>query len=144
MTPRRILIAVDDSPIAAHAADVGFDLARSVGGEVALIFVIDPSQNYEPESGVPAAELIAFAEKDGRRLLHAIGARAGMHSPPLEFVPVGSPGAEIAKSAREWPADIVVVGSHGRGGVSRLLVGSVAEAVMRRAPCPVLVVRSPS
>jgi nucleotide-binding universal stress UspA family protein len=44
-------------------------------------------------------------------------------------------------AAKEWPADVIVIGSHGRAGVTRVLLGSVAEAVMRHAPCPVLVVR---
>lgn len=45
-------------------------------------------------------------------------------------------------AAKEWPADLIVIGSHGRGGVKRALLGSVAEGVMRHAPCPVLVVRA--
>jgi universal stress protein A len=54
---------------------------------------------------------------------------------------VGKPAAEIVNAAKEWPADVIVIGSHGRAGVTRVLLGSVAEAVMRHAPCPVLVVR---
>lgn len=142
MTFKRVLISVDDSPIAAHAADVGFELARAVQGEVALITVVDPLRNAEPESGVPAADLIALAQKDCRRLLADLGARSTIQPPPLAFVPVGKPGAEIVKAAEEWPADVIVIGSHGRGAVSRLVVGSVAETVMRHAPCPVLIVRS--
>jgi nucleotide-binding universal stress UspA family protein len=144
MTFQRILIAVDNSPLAAHAANVGFDLARALHGEVALITVVDPLENAAPESGVPAVDLIAFAEKDGRRLLADVGARSAIQPPPLSFVPVGKPGVEILKTAGEWPADLIVVGSHGRSGVGRVVVGSVAETVMRHATCPVLVVRSPS
>ncbi|MGE5112215.1 MAG: universal stress protein [Acidobacteriaceae bacterium] len=47
----------------------------------------------------------------------------------------------MVKAANEWPADLIVIGSHGRGGVERLLLGSVAESVTRHAACPVLVVR---
>jgi nucleotide-binding universal stress UspA family protein len=142
MSFRRILIAVDGSPIAAHAADVGIELARSLGGEVALIHVVDPAQNWAPESGVPAAELIKLAEQDGKRLLADIHPRATLQAPPLEFVQVGKPATEIVKAAKDWPADIIVIASHGRGGISRLLLGSVAEGVMRHASCPVLVVRT--
>ena len=142
MNFRRILIAVDGSPIAAHAADVGIELARSLGGEVALIHVVDPAQNWAPESGVPAAELIKLAEQDGKRLLADIHPRATLQAPPLEFVQVGKPTSEIMKAAKDWPADIIVIGSHGRGGISRVLLGSVAEGVMRHASCPVLVVRA--
>jgi nucleotide-binding universal stress UspA family protein len=142
MNFRRILIAVDGSPIAAHAADVGIDLARSLGGEVALIHVVDPAQNWVPESGVPAAELVKLAEQDGKRLLAELRPRATLQAPPLEFVQVGKPASEIVKAAKDWLADIIVIASHGRGGISRLLLGSVAEGVMRHASCPVLVVRA--
>jgi nucleotide-binding universal stress UspA family protein len=143
MTFRKILVAVDESAFAARAADVGFELARSLGGEVALIHVIDPSVDaYAPEGGIPASELIALAQQDGKRLLAAFGQRASLQPPPFEFIRVGKPATEIIKAAKEWPADLIVIGSHGRWGVERLLLGSVAEAVMRHAACPVLVVRA--
>jgi nucleotide-binding universal stress UspA family protein len=107
---------------------------------VALICVIDPSLAAAPESGYPASELIALARKDARRLLAELGQRASVKSAPVEFIPVGKPPAEIVKEAKEWPADLIVIGSHGRRGIQRFLLGSVAEAVVRHAPCPVLVV----
>jgi nucleotide-binding universal stress UspA family protein len=142
MSFQRIIIAVDGSAFAAHAADVGFELARSLGAETALVYVVDPSVVVAPEGGYPAGELIALAEQDGQRLLAGFSQRASVQPPPLEFIQVGKPATEIVKAAQEWPADLIVIGSHGRGGVQRLLLGSVAEGVMRHAKCPVLVVRS--
>jgi nucleotide-binding universal stress UspA family protein len=142
MSFRGIIIAVDGSVSAAHAANVGFELARSLGAEAALIHVIDPSVVVAPEGGYPAGELIALAEQDGKRLLAGFSQRASVQPPPLEFIQVGKPATEIVKAAQEWPADLIVIGSHGRGGVQRLLLGSVADGVMRHAKCPVLVVRS--
>jgi nucleotide-binding universal stress UspA family protein len=142
MSFRRIIIAVDGSVFAARAANVGFELARSLGAEAALIHVIDPSVVVAPEGGYPAGELIALAEQDGKRLLAGFSQRASVQPPPLEFIQVGKPATEIVKAAQEWPADLIVIGSHGRGGVQRLLLGSVADGVMRHAKCPVLVVRS--
>jgi nucleotide-binding universal stress UspA family protein len=144
MNFRRILIAVDGSPLAAHAANVGIELARSLGGEVAFIHVVDPAHAYAPEGGVSPAVLLAQAEEDGKRLLAELRQRASPQPTCLEFLAVGKPNLEILKAANEWPADIIVIGSHGSGGLTRLLVGSVAEAVMRHASCPVLVVRSHS
>jgi nucleotide-binding universal stress UspA family protein len=95
-----------------------------------------------PEGGYPAGELIALAEQDGKRLLAGFSQRASVQPPPLKFIQVGKPATEIVKAAQEWPADLIVIGSHGRGGVQRLLLGSVADGVMRHAKCPVLVVRS--
>lgn len=143
MSFRKILIAVDESAFAARAADVGLELARSLGAEVALIHVVDPSVDaYAPEGGIPASELIALAQQDGRRLVAAFSQRASLQPPPLEFIHIGKSATEIVKAAKDWPADLIVIGSHGRGGVKRLLLGSVAEAVMRHAACPVLVVRA--
>ena len=143
MSFRKILVAVDESAFAARAADVGFDLARSLAAEVAIIHVVDPSVvAYAPEGGIPAGELVTLAQQDGKRLLAAFSQRAALQPPPLEFIHVGKPASEIVKAAREWPADLIVVGSHGRGRVERLLLGSVAEAVTRHAACPVLIVRA--
>ena len=143
MSFRKILIAVDDSAFAARAANIGFDLARSLGAEVALVHVVDPAVvAYAPEGGIPAGELVTLAQQEGKRLLAAFSQRAALQVPPLEFIHVGKPAAEIVKAAKDWPADLVVIASHGRGGVERLLLGSVAEAVVRHAACPVLVVRA--
>jgi nucleotide-binding universal stress UspA family protein len=141
MSFQRILVAVDTEPIAAHAADVGVGLANAIGASLAFIHVVDPSAAVAPDSGVPASELMAQAEQDGKRLLAGFRQRASSTVAALEFVTVGKPATEIVKTAAEWSADLIVIGSHGRGGVSRALLGSVAEAVMRHAPCAVLVIR---
>lgn len=139
---RKILIAVDAEPIAAHAADVGAALARALGAEVALIHIVESPMGYAEASGVPAGELIARSKEGGSQLLAEFRQQVSAPSGALDFLRVGRPGVEIVKAATEWPADVVVIGSHGRGGVERTLLGSVAETVVRHAPCPVLVVRA--
>lgn len=139
---RKVLIAVDDDPIAAQAAEVGVDLARTLNAEVALIHAIDPSLIFAPEAGIAADELALRAEQDGARLMADFRARLPATTHVLQFIPQGLPGSEIVKAAREWAADLIVIGSHGRHGITRALVGSVADAVMREASCPVLVVRA--
>jgi nucleotide-binding universal stress UspA family protein len=140
----RLLLAVDDSPVAAHAVDAGAGLARQLGAELALIHVIDPAETFAPDSGLPAAELLAMAKQEGRQLLARFRQRLPQdQAPPLEFLPAGKPASEIVKSAKEWPADMIVIGSHGRSGLERVLLGSVAESVLRHAPCSVLVIRRP-
>ena len=142
MNFQKILIAVDSGPVAAHAAEVGSELARSLGADVALIYAVDPTLAAAPESGIAANELVALAEQEGKRLLAGFRGRLALPASALEFVEVGQPASAIVNAAKAWPADIIVIGSHGRGGVRRALVGSVAEAVMRHAPCPVLVIRA--
>jgi nucleotide-binding universal stress UspA family protein len=139
---QRILVAVDAGPIAARAVDVAVDLARSLRAELAFVHAVDPSVGYGPESGVSASEFISTATDRAKQLIASLRERAKVESSTAEFVPVGQPAGEVVKTAREWTADLIVIGSHGRGGVKRVLLGSVAEEVMRQAPCPVLVIRA--
>jgi nucleotide-binding universal stress UspA family protein len=138
---QRILIALDDSAIAAHAVDVGVGLARALGAEVSLVHVIDEKLARAPDMGIPVAQLLAELTRDGRALLQAAAARADGAPPPWQFLREGKPAREIVVVAKEWNADLVVIGTHGRSGLGRVLLGSTAEAVLRHAPCPVLAVR---
>jgi nucleotide-binding universal stress UspA family protein len=142
MSFRKILIAVDSEPIAARAADTGVELAKALSGEVALIHVIDTSLVLGGDTGIAPNELIARAEQEGQRLVAGFRQRLSLPPAALEFVLSGSPADEIVKAAKEWAADLIVIGSHGRGGIQRALLGSVAERVMRNAVCPVLIVRA--
>ncbi|MFI5115663.1 MAG: universal stress protein [Terriglobales bacterium] len=142
MSFQRILIAVDNEPIAAHAAEIGVELACKLGAEIAFIHVVDPKALGAQEPGVCASELVALAQLDARRLVAAFRARLPSESSALEFVQLGRAAAEVVSAAKCWPADLIVIGSHGRGGIERALLGSVAEAVVRRAPCPVLVIKA--
>jgi nucleotide-binding universal stress UspA family protein len=88
-------------------------------------------------------ELLRAHEKS-KRLLAGFRERLSLPASTLEFVQRGGPAETIAKVASEWGADLIVIGSHGRTGVRRVLLGSVAEGVVRSAPCPVLIARAPS
>lgn len=134
----RILIAVNNESVAVHAADVGIELARSLKAELAFVYVTsEPSEI----GGVSAAETIMIAKEDGQALIAAVRQRAPELA-AMEFMPVGRAAVEIVKAAKEWPANLIVIGSHGRGGIKRAVLGSVAESVMRHAPCPVMVIKA--
>jgi universal stress protein A len=133
MTFKRIIVAVDGSATADRAADQAIELAKSLGATMALVHVVDPD-------ALPVEGASGWAEHDGRNLLAALVKRATLEPSPAAFVPIGKPAAEIVAAAREWRADLIVIGSHGRGRVARMLIGSVATAVIHHAPCPVLVV----
>ena len=142
MTFKRILIAVDDSVYGAHAANTGIAMAAAMGAEVAFVSVVDPSfVAGNSDSGVPADQLLASAEREAKALLVAYRERAKTSPPALEFLERGKPAVKIVAVAKAWPADMIVIGTHGRGTVGRLLLGSVAEGVLHHAHCPVVIVR---
>jgi nucleotide-binding universal stress UspA family protein len=141
MSFKKVLIAIDSEPVAVRAAETGVELAQSLGAVVAFIHVVDASLAYPSDTGPSPSELIAAAKLDAKRMVTAIRQRLSPQSSVLEFIQVGRPSEEIVKAAREWSADLLVIGSHGRGGMQRALLGSVAETVMRHAPCPLVVVR---
>lgn len=122
----KILVAVESSPIAAHAIDVGIELARSLKAEIALIRVTESPIAYGVDAGTSTNELMAQAKREDQKLLAGVCERLSLSASVQEFLPAGDPATEIVKAAKEWPADIIVLGSHGRTGVSRVLLGSVA------------------
>jgi nucleotide-binding universal stress UspA family protein len=139
---RKILIAIDSDAVAARAAEVGGELAHELRAQLALVHVTD---NPGPRAEMGAAaqdDERALRRHEGKRLLSDFHRRLSPTTAALEFIEAGNPAEEIVKTAKNWPADLIVIGSHGRTGMRRALLGSVAEAVMRGAPCPVLVVRA--
>ena len=143
MTFRKILIAVDSEPIAVRAVDIGAELANALRAEIALINVVESALGYPADTGgVPPGEILALAKQDAKKLISNLRRHLSAETIVMELVPVGSPATEIVRAANDWSADMIVLGSHGRKGVHRALLGSVAEAVMRQARCPVLVIRA--
>lgn len=138
----RILVAIDGSTLSFEAAKVGIDLAVALGAQIATLFVVEPPVSYSGEIGIPPEELLQVTDRNDEAAL--AGLRHAMHVPEgtSHQVRVGHPADAIEEVAREWRADLIVVGSHGRSGLGRVLLGSVADAVVRRAPCPVLLVRN--
>jgi nucleotide-binding universal stress UspA family protein len=145
---KRILIPVDGSPTSNRALTAALQMARDSDGQVRLIHVVDELVFF---SGMDAysgnsAELIRIAQDMGNKILEdgmAIARSAGVAADNMLFEKYGeSLGETIANEARRWNADLIVVGTHGRRGVGRLLLGSGAEQIIRLAPTHVLVVRS--
>jgi nucleotide-binding universal stress UspA family protein len=138
----RILVAIDGSEFAAHALDVASGLATALGAQIGLVHVIDP-KFIGSETGVPADQLWAMLRADGKGLLETAASTIA-HAQVWKFLREGTPWSEIVDSAHKWPADLIVIGTHGRSGLTRLVFGSTAEGVTRHAPCPVVVVPSAS
>jgi universal stress protein A len=88
----------------------------------------------------PRRGMTALVTEQGRRPLDGARQRLSPESSVLEILKSGDPSIEIAKTAKAWPADPIVIGSHGRGGLDRKVVASVAESVTCHAPCPVFII----
>jgi nucleotide-binding universal stress UspA family protein len=141
MAFKRILIAVDTSEIGAHATLIGLQLGSALGAEVAFIHVIGPAISDGAWYAVASPELTEPPDEEISQVLAELQGRAPIPTDAQRFVPTGDPAASIIDAARDWAADLVVIGSHGRECMDRVLLGSVAEGVARRSPCPVLIVR---
>jgi nucleotide-binding universal stress UspA family protein len=140
----RVLCPIDFSHASQHALDLAAELAEADGGALALLNVIDPPAVYA--GAERTAELARDLDRYASAHLEQWAARlAGKtRAPVTKLSRVGHPGAEIlAALDAEPPFDLIVVGSHGRIGVDRMLLGSVAEKVVRHARCAVLVARRP-
>jgi len=145
----QILVPVDGSPTAEQALREAIALARRSGARLRLLHVVDELAYV---NGFESAmnylnEIVPLMREAGEKLLARGCAQARAQGVEADSVLVEQgPGAvcdHVAAQARLCKADLLVVGSHGRRGVGRLLLGSDAEQIVRHAPVPVLVVRAP-
>jgi nucleotide-binding universal stress UspA family protein len=137
---RRILLATDLTSTSAGATDQALELAEQLHADLLAVSVIDPIS-----SGQPGQPILRMDQRRAERELAAQalvirGRRAGVRVSFLVWE--GEPGPAILDAAASERADLIVVGTHGRNRVERMVLGSVSDHVTRNAPCPVLVVRS--
>ncbi len=142
-TFQTVVVATDFSENAEEALSAGLDIVGRRGRLELLNVVLDPLQQpWMVEAagidfGALQRALVETAQEQFRKLLgrrHLDPSRVNTH------IIVGQPDIEIVRFARERGADLIAMGTHGYGGVKRLLLGSVADHVVRQAACPVLVV----
>jgi len=144
-TIKRILVPVDFSAASRAALWRAGELAGELGASLDVLHVLDlpeahhmATEFYVPLPSEYREELHRAAEKRLEDWLNTASGSPAAHHDLAE----GTPAAEIVNYARHHADDMIVMGTHGRGGVSHLLLGSVAEKVVRTAPCPVLTVRA--
>jgi nucleotide-binding universal stress UspA family protein len=141
---KRILVPFDFGEPAEHALDFAQKLATSFGASVEALYVVP----YLPSAALPIPELGALPLAahavdemvgDAKTRLHeALSPEDTRHRYLRKTVQVGDPRAQIVAHAAAEGVDLIVMGTHGRTGAARFLLGSVAERVVREAPCPVL------
>ncbi|HEV2005606.1 MAG TPA: universal stress protein [Candidatus Limnocylindrales bacterium] len=138
---RRILLGTDLSATSDGASSQALDLAHDLGAELLVVSVIDPKNGRTSDRpGGRVDQLRADRELTAQEIVTR-GRESGVRVTFLIWQ--GDPGEAIVDAAKSEAVDLVVVGSHGRGSMGRLLIGSVSDHVVRHAPCPVLVVRGP-
>jgi nucleotide-binding universal stress UspA family protein len=141
---RTILVATDFSESSQEAFDVALGIARDTGADVHALYVVPDPLNLPwvvEGAGMDFIELQRTWMADARReLTQMLTARAVDPAKVKATVALGTPAVEIIRHAAHWKADLIVVGSHGRGTMGRLLIGSVAQKVLHEAGCPVMVV----
>jgi nucleotide-binding universal stress UspA family protein len=141
----KVLVPTDFSPPSRRALACGQSLARVFGASLHVLHAVEEplAQGWAGYTlPIMLEPLRAEAMAEERRRLEQAVPSCERDDPPTELVVrVGDPAHSIVDFARERGVDVIVMGTHGRGGVAHLLLGSVAERVVREAPCAVLTVR---
>jgi nucleotide-binding universal stress UspA family protein len=140
---RKLLVPLDFSTRSLEALDAAVALARELEASLVLVHVMDPAYASGQLEASRLRRLREEAIREAEQQLARVATqRVGAPVPVVQEVRQGNAYAEIVDSARRVRADLIVMGSAGRTGVNRFLLGSVAEKVVRHAPCSVLIVRS--
>lgn len=140
---KTILHPTDFSSSASEALRVACWLARASGGKLLLLHVAQPPVGSVAGIPVPPPPPAVIDWSELKKELEAVA--SGIEDVAVEArLVVGDPAAAIVDLARQAGANLIVIGSHGRTGLRRLLMGSVAEHVVRKAACPVLTVKTPN
>jgi nucleotide-binding universal stress UspA family protein len=135
---KRILVPVDFSEASLESLGHAVDLAKRYDGQLLLLHVVEPVYY-----AVPAIEVIAEQKQFARAELIRLAQKLGEQGVTCHtLLRTGTPYLEIVDAARANAADVIVMATHGRTGFSHLMMGSVAERVVRTSVCPVLTVRS--
>jgi len=145
---QRILLAVDGSRSSDLALSQAIIIAKGTGAEVKALFVVDDSDVFFEVGYFDTKALMDSIVAHGQKVLDAAASKLGdagiRHTTQLAERPV-SPGqisSTIVAQADAWSADLIVLGTHGRRGVRRMLMGSVSEGVISKTNRPVLLIRS--
>lgn len=136
---KKILIAIDNDPAAEKIASHGFQLAVQLKAEIALLSVVD-STLLKTEGAVTSREFAEIIKNDHKKLQQMLADTIFKNHEIWTFLEQGKPNEMILNVAEEWDADIIVVGTHGRIGISHLIMGSIAEKVIRHSKKPVLII----
>jgi universal stress protein A len=141
-TCKCLLVPIDFSDCSKNALRYAWPLAQEHEAALTLLYVVPPASSAGEYGGIDYAQLETSAKASAEKELSRLAFDEVDGEVPVDtLVRVGWPAREIVQVARSLPADLIVISTHGRTGFKHALLGSVAEHVVQRAPCPVLVVR---
>lgn len=142
---QQILVPVDGSPTSNRALQEALSVAKQQNAQLALIHVLEDVWYVDNESYLNYSELQKSIHSMGEKILAQANDAAMQAGITATVKLLEARGDRIANliisEAKRWPADLIVIGTHGRSGFSHMLFGSVAEGVVRTAPVPVLLIR---
>jgi len=145
---KKILVPVDGSATAKRGLDEAIRLAKAGGSAIRLVHVVDELVVVDPEVPVYYQAMIDSLRESGKATLAKSEAAVKAQGIPVETVMLETMGVRaadlIVEQASQWPADLIVMGTHGRRGLRRVVLGSDAELVIRHTTVPVLLLRSES
>jgi nucleotide-binding universal stress UspA family protein len=143
---KRILVAVDGSPTSNKGLREALRLAKGGGARLVLINVVNEFHAFVGLDGPAPIDIVPMLREGGKRILaraQAVARKAGVTPVAVMREVVGGPAADaIVREAKKQRADLIVLGTHGRRGMRRMVMGSDAEQVVRTSPVPVLLVRA--
>ncbi|MGZ3418543.1 MAG: universal stress protein [Polyangiales bacterium] len=144
-TARTILAPVDFSAGSDHSLEVALDLAEKLGAAVHVLHVYQiPVYGFPDGAFLAGPEVATKLSEAAQKGLDGLVERAKKRSPKVHgILRQGAAPEEIVATAKEIGADLVVIGTHGRKGIAHVLLGSVAERVVRTSTVPVLTIRTP-
>jgi len=137
---QKILVAADDSQQAKWAVQMAGEMARTTGAKITLIHAYSVDPGYVIEMATPVEDLLADLRQAGHELLLRMRGLIPTHVDVSERLSEGDAFQQIVAAAEELRADLIVMGTHGRGRIAHFLLGSTADSVIRMARCPVLTV----
>lgn len=146
MSFKKILVPVDFSTCSGAALDYAVSLSKQLGAALEVVHAFEIPTFVPPHvvvvMGEVEASLSEHAEREARQQLEAFLHSRGVGSDTKRELLLGPPAHTVLERLAQNDVDLVVMGTHGRTGISRWVMGSTAEKVLRGAPCPVLTVRT--
>jgi nucleotide-binding universal stress UspA family protein len=136
---KKILVPVDFSDCSKYALQYAASFAKQFGAELQLVHVVEPYPAVPEMYPIDVESL-----QDGKAQLDTLRESLGEDVRARVSLRTGQPYNEITQAAADGQADLIIISTHGRKGLTRMLLGSTTEKVVRQAPCPVLVVRQPN